>query len=189
MAGRGSAGHGMEYHLMSPFKPKGEIAQWRIVYDAFRTAATGTTVTYQHLAEALDMDHKRDRHRIQAAARRAMAQLLDVDKRAVEVQPETGYVMVSAARQIPMAGKQIERATHHLDRGRDLTTNVAFDELTDRERSLVQAMTLGFAQVGEYVRQMETRIVEHDGELQEHAGRLADIEAELVRLREAKPPA
>lgn len=164
---------------MSPFKPKGETAQWRIVYDIFRSTPEGATVTYDQLAEPLAMDPRRDRHRIQAAARKAATHLLEKDNRAIEVHTETGYVMVPANRQIHMAGKQIERATHHLDRGKDLTTFIQVDDLNDRERGIVQAMLLGFSQVGEYTRQLGGRVDSHEG-------RLADIEAELTRLREQK---
>lgn len=165
--------------LMSPFKPKGETAQWRIVYDILRGASEGATVTYDQLAESLDMDPKADRARIQAAARKAASKLLETDNRAVEVHAETGYVMVPANRQIAMAGKQIERATHHIDKGKELTTHIQVDELSDRERGIVQAMLLGFSQVGEYVRQIGGRVDAHED-------RLSDIEAELARLREQK---
>lgn len=169
-----------------PFKPRGETAQWRIVYDAFRGANEGDTITYEQLADRLNLDARRDRHRIQAAARKAAAKLLETDHRAVDVQAETGYLVVPAKQHIALAGKQIERASHHLDRGKDLTTYVQLDDLTDRERGIIQAMLLGFSQVGEYVRQIGARTEAHDGQLGEHAGRLADIEAELARLREQR---
>lgn len=171
---------------MSPFKPKGETAQWRIVYDVLQGAAEGETVTYDQLAESLDMHPRQDRHRIQAAARKAAAHLLETDNRAVEVHAETGYVMVPANRQIAMAGKQIERATHHIDKGKDLTTHIQVDELSDRERGIVQAMLLGFSQVGEYVRQIGGRVDAHEDQLFSHADRLAGIERELARLRESR---
>jgi hypothetical protein len=166
----------MEQHLMSPFAPKGEVAQWRIVYRLFRKAAVGDTITYEQLGEALDLDPKAERHRIQAAARRAAQQFLEVDDRAVEVVPDTGYRLVAAVRQIPMAGGQVEKATRSLDRGRELATHIRMDELSEQERQIVQTMALGFAQVAEWARQIGRRVEDHEG-------RLSDVEAELARLR------
>src|SRR6266568_1912998 len=105
---RGTARHGMEHTLMSPFKPQGEIAQWRIAYDAFKAAAVGDEITYARLGELLSINPQDGRHRIQAAARQAAKKLLLTDDRAVETVPETGYRIVPAVRQIPMAGHQVE---------------------------------------------------------------------------------
>ena len=162
-----------------PFAPKGEVAQWRIVYRTFQGAAVGDTVTYEQLADVLEVDPKADRVKIQAAARRAAKQLLGVDDRAVEVEPDVGYRLVPAVRQIPMAGKQVERAEHALSKGHDLTTHIRMDELTEQERVIVQSMALGFAQVAEWARHLGRRVEDHEG-------RLADVEAELKRLREER---
>lgn len=160
-----------------PFEPKGEIAQWRIVYRLFQEAAVGDELTYERLGDELNLDPNSERHRIQVAARRASKQLLEVDDRAVEVVTDVGYRVVSAIRQIPMAGRQVERAGRALDRGKSLTTHIRMDELTEQERHIVHTMALGFAQVAEWARQIGRRVEDHEG-------RLSDIEAELERLRD-----
>lgn len=162
-----------------PFQPEGEIAHWRVVYKAFREAPAGTEISYGDLGTDLGLDPERDRHKIQAAARRASKQLLATDDRAVETVPMVGYRIASATRQIPMAGQQVERASRALDRGRDLTTHIRLDELAEPERQIVQGMALMFAQVGEWARQINRRV-------DDHQGRLSDIEAELRRLREQR---
>jgi hypothetical protein len=164
---------------LMPFAPKGEVAQWRILYRVFQSAPVGETVTYERLAQELDVDAGTERHRIQAAARKAGQELLRKDDRAVEVVPEEGYRVVPAGRQIALAGGQIERATHSLDKGRELTTHVRMDELSAQERQIVQTMALGFAQVAEWARQIGRRVEDHEG-------RLSDIEAELQRIREER---
>lgn len=164
-----------------PFKPKGEIAQWRIIYRLLQEAEVGATITYQTVAEALDLDPETDRHRLQAAARKAATKLLEVDTRAVEVIPDIGYRTVLAARQIPLAGQQVERAGRAMDRGNALATHVRMSELSEAEQRIVHAMQLGFAQVREWARQMNQRIEDHDD-------RLADVEAELRRMRQEPAP-
>jgi hypothetical protein len=160
-----------------PFKPKGELAQWRIVYRLLQEAEQDSTLTYDQLGEALDLDPVTDRHRIQVAVRRASKQLLEVDSRATEVVLEVGYKLVPAERQIPLAGQQVERASRALDRGSALTTHIRMNELDPHEQQIVQTMAVGFAQVAEWARQLNKRVESHDG-------RLADVEAELKRLRE-----
>jgi hypothetical protein len=164
-----------------PFKPKGDTAQWRTVYDLFKGTPVDGTITYDTLADALNLNPKTQRPRIQAAARQAANRLLKNDARAVENVPETGYRIVTAAQQIPLAGKQIEKAGNALDKGHDLTENVRLDELTNEERQIVHSMTLGFAQVAQWARQINRRVSDHED-------RLTDVEAELARLRDAKKP-
>lgn len=164
-----------------PFKPKGDTAQWRTVYNLFTKTPVNDTITYDTLAEALNLHPRSDRHRIQAAARKAASRLLEVDSRAVENLADTGYRIVTASQQIPLAGKQIEKAGNALDRGHDLTSNVHLNELTDEERQIVHNMTIGFAQVAQWARQINRRVGEHED-------RLTDIETELARLRDEKQP-
>jgi hypothetical protein len=167
----------MEHNMMSPFAPKGEVAQWRAIYRLFQNAEVGATVTYQVMADVLALHPVKDRARIQAAARQAARKFLQVDDRAVEVIPNEGYRLASAERQIPLAGAQVERAARVLDKGKDLTVHVRLDELSPEGRNIVQAMSLGFTQVAEYARQMTRR-------MEDHENRLSDVEAELQRLRE-----
>lgn len=159
-----------------PFLPKGETAQWRVIYRLLKDTKVGETVTYQTLAAAIEVNEGTDRHRVQDAARKAGRHLLQVDDRAIEVVPEVGYRVVEAPRQIAMAGNQMERASRSLDRGHELTTHIRMDELSPQERQVVQAMALGFAQVAEWARQIGRRVEDHEG-------RLSDIENELQRLR------
>lgn len=159
-----------------PFTPKGEVAQWRILYRVFKESTVGETVPYDRLAEALDVDPKSERHRVQAAARKAAEKLLADDDRALEVVTDEGYRVVSASRQVLLAGKQVERAASSLDKGKELTTHIRMDELSVQERQIVHTMALGFAQVAEWARQIGRRVEDHEG-------RLSDIEAELKRIR------
>ncbi len=161
------------------FKPVGEKAQWKIVFDVFEQTTPGDTVSYRTLADALGMMVKGDLPRIQAAARKAGAELLRRRDRAVEAVTGEGYRVVPAAHQISMAGGQIERATNSLDKGRDLTTNIKMDELNEGDRALVQVVALGFAQVATYARQIGRRLTDHED-------RLTDIEQELARMREER---
>lgn len=147
----------------------------------FQQASVGDTVAYEAMATELELDPVADRHRIQAAARKAASHLLKTDDRAVEVVPNEGYRLVTAERQIPLAGSQVERAARVMEKGRDLTVHVRLDELSPEGRNIIQAMTVGFAQVAEYARQMTRR-------MEDHENRLADVEAELKRLSEKQNP-
>jgi hypothetical protein len=162
-----------------PFKPKSEIAQWRILYRIFQAAEIDQPIPYSQLAEAVKVDVRKDLHRVQAAARQAGRQLLRENDRAIETVPKVGYKVVPAQRQIPMANNQVERAARSLDKGRELVTHVRVDELDAQGARIVHAMALGFAQVAEWARQIGRRVEDHEG-------RLSDIEAELERLREER---
>lgn len=162
-----------------PFEPVNETAQWRVVYDILLAAEVEKVVTYRELGEALELDPVRDRHRIQAAARHAAKKLLKQEDRAVETLTGRGYRLVPAQRNIALAGRQADRAGNALARGQDLTTHVRLDELSETERQIVSGMSLMFAQVGQWAKQVERRVDSHDG-------RLSDIEKELQRLRDER---
>lgn len=161
------------------FKPIGEVARWRKVYRIFQKAPAGRTVTFRVLAAELELDSESDRDAIRAAARMAAQELLRKEDRAVESVPGEGYRVVTAGRQIALAANQVERATNSLDRGHELTSHVRLDELSAQERHVVNAMAIGFKQVSEWARQIGRRVEDHEG-------RLSDIEEELRRIREGR---
>jgi hypothetical protein len=161
------------------FTPKGEVAQWRIIYRMLQNAQVGEILPYERLADSVDMNAADDRPHIQAAARRAGKHLLRHDDRAIEVIPNVGYRVVPAGRQIALAGHQVERAGKSLTKGHELTTHVRLNELSPSERNVVHAMALGFAQVAEWARQIGRRVEDHEG-------RLTDVETELERLRKER---
>jgi hypothetical protein len=159
------------------FKPIGEVARWRKVYRVFQKTPIGRTVTFRTLAAELEMDAEADRGSIRAAARMAAQELLRKEDRAVESVPGEGYRIVTAGRQIALAANQVERAATNLDRGRELTSHIRLDELNAQERQIVHTMALGFSQVAAWARQIGRRVEDHEG-------RLSDIEDELRRIRE-----
>lgn len=176
-----------------PFPPKGEVAQWRIVYHMFRDLKVSEVVGYETLAEALGVDPETQRNRIQAAARKAGQHLLVQDNRTVEAILGQGYRVVEASRQIAMAGQQVERAVTSLDKGREMAVHVDTTSMNDVQVRQAQNLAVMLSKTAEWARQITQRVADHDDAIVDHSvrfadheGRFAGIEAELALLRNAR---
>lgn len=114
---------------MRPFEPVGDRARWRVVYELLRLVLVDMVITYDELAEALELDADKDRRKIQQAMSRAARELLKVDKHAVEVVPNEGYRVVKPNEHLGLAQRKGKRAERALARGHETVTNVDFNEL------------------------------------------------------------
>jgi hypothetical protein len=77
------------------FKPAGEVARWRVVYERFsrEQANVGDTVTHVELGELLDLgpEHKHRLSTISGAVREAIRHLEEDQRRTLEPVPGVGY--------------------------------------------------------------------------------------------------
>lgn len=118
---------------MSAFKPIGEQARWRIVYEMLRGIPVDSVVTYEQLGEALSLDPDKDRHAIQMAMRRAATELETEDKRAVDSVPNEGYRVVVASEHLTLARRHQKKAGRSLARGQSKVVNVDLNGVDDPE--------------------------------------------------------
>jgi hypothetical protein len=147
---------------MSPFQPKGDRARWRAAYDLFARASVNDVVTYDQLAEAMDVDLE-DRHAIQMAVRRAAKEHEEQDKRAVEAVPNKGYRIVEAPEHLRLAKSHQRRSTRALKRGQSKVVNVDLNEVADPEaRKAFEVMALGFAAQMEFNQRIVSRMRRQD---------------------------
>lgn len=109
---------------MTPFEAKGETARWRILYGLLQPAAVGDVITYEQMADALDLHPVTDRHTIQLAVRRAAIESERVDKRALEASPNVGYRIVEPEEHARLAVRQQQRSSRALKSGQSKVVNV-----------------------------------------------------------------
>jgi hypothetical protein len=74
------------------FRPKGEQAEWRLLYDEFRKHSPGDVITYERLTEILGRDFRLNRTPVQ----RAMKELESADHRTLACERGSGYRIASA---------------------------------------------------------------------------------------------
>lgn len=168
---------------MAGFKPIGERARWRIVYDLFCTAKVDEVVTYEQLGEVLDLDAENDRHRIQMAVRRAAQEHERADKRAVTSVPNVGYRIARAPEHVVLARHQQKRSTRALARGHSKAVNVDLSGLDESTRHALDVIAQGFALQMDFNKRFDVRQRRLEGTLSTVARRAERSEEEIAELR------
>lgn len=149
--------------MIEAFKPIGERARWRIIYDLFREAEYGDTITYEQMAESLGLAPRRDRHTIQMAARRAGIELEKVDRRAVDSQRGVGYRVVQPAEVVGLGRKRNTKAGNQIVRGGQVTNAVDLNLVDGPTKDAIMALARGFAVQADINRSVLARQKKHDG--------------------------
>ncbi len=142
---------------MIPFRPKGERAEWRLIYDHLVECAIGEVVTADALGEVLgrDFDHEGSQRR---PIYRAIEELQKMHQRTLLAVPGKGY-------QIVAGGEHIEVVVSHgrrtrLAAGRTARKAATVDRaLLDHEQSKrIDAIQLNMEQIEERARLRDARI-------------------------------
>lgn len=174
---------------MAPFRPLGERARWRVIYDMLKKASVDDVITYESLGEALDLDPEADRHVIQMAMRRAGREHEVNDKRAIDVVPNTGYVIVPAPAHLDLARRHQKKSSKSLARGQSKVVNVDLGGLEPETRRAFEVVARAFAMQVDFNRRFDVRqarLEESVNAMTERTERteeeIAELKARLARL-------
>jgi hypothetical protein len=167
---------------VSPFEPVGETARWRLLYAKLQKLSVGDVLTYEQMAEILDLDPLSDRHTIQVAMRRAANELEKVDKRAVEAVKNVGYRIVEPEEHLRLARGQQRRSSRALARGSSKVVNVDLSNVEPEVRQAFQVVAAAFAMQMDFNRRTDVRqrkLEEALGAIREDSTQTAEEVAEL----------
>jgi hypothetical protein len=169
--------------MMSPFEPIGDRARWRILYDMLQLVPTNGILTYDRMAEALDLHPESDRHIIQMAMRRAAREHEVVDKRAVDVVPNKGYRVVTAPEHMGLARRQQRRSSRALKAGHSKVVNVDLSNLDPEARKAFEVVARAFAAQMDFNRRIDIRQRRLEEALSTIDERHVRSEEEIAELR------
>lgn len=142
---------------MSPFEPNGETARWRLIYGQLQSKQVDDILTYEEMADALDLHPQNDRHTMQVSMNRAAQELEKVDKHAVEAVPRVGYRIVKPAEHLRLAKGLQRRSSRALVRGRSKVVNVDLAALDPEIRHAFEVVAEAFARQMEFNRRLDVR--------------------------------
>lgn len=143
---------------MTAFRPLGTQARWRTIYhDVLTPANVGDLLTYERLAEALDLHPLRDRATIRSALRRAAREYLDEKGRALAPMTGVGYRVVEPVGHMMLARHQQGKAGRALARGHGLTTKVDLSGVDREVRHAFEVMAEAFTLQMDFNRRFDTR--------------------------------
>lgn len=181
---------------MSPFRPVGAVARWRVLYELLRPLEPDGVITYEEMAAALDLDPVKERTVIQLAMRRAAQELEVVDNRAVDSVRGIGYRVVKAPEHLTLAERHQRKARGALVRSHSKVEHVDFNALDQESRKAFQvvgrALSWQLQQMGHLdlrqrnleeavdavqanVHRTETDVAQHDERLRELERRIAEL--------------
>lgn len=194
-AGQGTAWLGVQRERkksgvsQDPFRPKGDRARWRVLYEHLRLLEQEEIFTYAYMGGALDLDPVTERMAIRAAFYRAAKELEEVDKRAVAPVPGHGYRVVAVEEQLTLARKQQKRSSKALMRGHSKVINADFNGVDPDTRRKFETVASIFAAQMDFNRRTEQQlsslreVVESTGRTTERtAEQQRDILARMERL-------
>lgn len=163
---------------MAPFKPAGEKARWRIIYDLLEPLQVGGVLTYKEMAEALDLDLNAatSRHTIQMAVQRALKELLEEHHRTCEPVVNVGYRVVEPAHHLTLAEGRQRRARKQIRQGYDIATKVDLTGVDPTVRAALETLALGFSRQMEINRRMERRQRRHSDAIALLQQQVADLQ-------------
>jgi hypothetical protein len=144
------------------FKPIGERARWRVVYELMAGAEVGATITYDDMAEHLSLDAKRDRHALQMAARTADLHLQKTDRRAATAVRGVGYRIVQPDEILGLGQRRNRRAGRQVKLGALVTQAVDLNAVEPETRKALETLARGFAVQGEINRRVAVKQQKQD---------------------------
>ena len=144
---------------MSPdhFKPVGERARWRVLYDLLQSMPAGDVLTYKDMADELGLDPDTDRQTMRSAMSRAAKEHQRVDKRSVEAVTNEGYRVVEPERHLDLAAQHQQRASSQLDKGRARVEHTDLNKLDPAMRNLFENVVHAFAMQQEQIQRLDIK--------------------------------
>lgn len=168
---------------MSPFEPAGETARWRILYELLSGCDVDQVVTYEQMAEALELDATADRHMMQVAMRRAAIELEKVDRHAVEAVINVGYRVVEPEEHLRLAKGQQRKSSKALARGHSKVVNVDLSDVDPEVRKAFQVVASAFAMQMEFNRRTDVRQKKLEDALDSVREKSVRTDEEVAELR------
>jgi hypothetical protein len=144
------------------FKPIGERARWRVIYELMRAADTGVTITYEDMATPLGLDPVKDRHALQMAARKADLELQKVDKRAATAVRGTGYRIVQPDEILGLGERRNRKAGRQVVLGSLVSQAVDLNAVEPATRKALETLARGFAVQAEINRRVQHKQEKQD---------------------------
>jgi uncharacterized membrane protein YccC len=170
---------------MMTFEPKGDVAEWQLIYDTIKPLQIGDVITYDELTEALGRDFRTARGPFHKANR----ELLTDEKRGLLNLRNVGYRVVTAEEHEGAAKAQHRFAKRRLRQSKHWLKNTDRSDLTpevaarfDRLESTLDRQIDFTRRLDQRVARVEKALEASRSEAQDHT---EEISKRLVKLTEA----
>jgi hypothetical protein len=167
---------------MRPFQPRGEKAQWRIIYDLLDRLDVGDILGYDQITEALEVDHI---NQVRGAVLRA-ARVWGQDRhRALTPVHKVGYRIVAGAETEILIRRQHRRTRRSAGRTRDLARDTDRSLLTPADRAKWDRMEIELSRQADMVARIDTRTAKVEQAIEVDRAARRATEEKVARMEEA----
>lgn len=167
------------------YGPKGDRAEWRIIYDEARKMSSGDVLTYDKLSELLNRDFRTARTPLQ----RAMQELENVDKRTLTCVRGAGYRIAAATEHEQLARKHSTRSRRQLDKAAAKARSADRSELSADQVRRLDDLELQFSQHAEILQRLDNRDRKRQDEIRQlrrdHNGTTANLSDQITNIAAA----
>lgn len=167
------------------FKPKGDVAEWRVVYDHLTSLDVGAVVTYEELSGLLGRDFLAAR----GPFHKANQALLGSHKRGMVNVKNEGYRVVTAAEHEDVARNQHRFAKRRLRKSKHWLANTDRSELAPEAVERFDRLEHSLDRQIDFTRRLDRRVARVEKALNASRSEMAEQASEtadrLTRLTEA----
>lgn len=147
---------------MSRFSPKGDKAQWRLVYDRLVSLNIGEILTYDEICSLLGKDHI---DQCRGAVARAHQELLRKKLRAIAPVTNVGYRIVNPTEHEGIARGHHRKSRRSMGRGVELVAFADRSGMTDAERTHFDRVETVLTRQADMIRRIDLRTAEDESVL------------------------
>jgi hypothetical protein len=169
---------------MTPFEPKGDVAEWRLVYDIIRKRDPDEPVTIEELEEALSRPLGQNRSPVY----RAIRELEENDSRTLSTVRGVGYRVALASEHLGLALNHSSRSRRQMRRGIQRSESADRRALDPSQAARMEAFEAHASRVVEFLSHMSRKVDQHgsrlenlEGAKEETSGRIEAVEEALKR--------
>lgn len=158
------------------FEPKGDVAEWKLIYDLISDLNVGDIVTYDELTEVLGRDFLRSR----GPFHKANKELLANEKRGLLNVKNKGYRVVSAAEHESAAKDQHRYAKRRLRKSKHWLANTDRSELPPEVAERFDRLESTLDRQIDFTRRLDQRVQRVEKALEASRSEQADQAAETT---------
>jgi uncharacterized HAD superfamily protein len=143
---------------VEPRRP-GEVARWRILYDAMFKLKPGDLITYADMGDMLGLDIDVTAHKamLHGALRKAVDELLARHRMVFHLVRGRGYQVARPGQVIEVARQHQARAFVEIESGHTKIEAIDTTQVDNTTARLIEATAIGFARQAVIMRQLDVR--------------------------------
>jgi LAS superfamily LD-carboxypeptidase LdcB len=163
--------------MTTAFQPKGEVAEWTMVYDILVTMDIGQVLRYSELDQILDRDFIANREPIY----RAMRQLEEHDHRTLANVVNEGYRLVEAAEHEGLARHHHKKSRRQMRKSLNKIKSADRNRLDVEQQKKFDEMELTLSRHEQAIKRIDARGAAHAKAIEDNNQRLTKLEETLRR--------